>query len=298
MEADPGLQAFYAQPGPLTNPGPYRPLLDDLPRDVEELCAIVQGLVLHMHWAPAYGVTLSEERRRDAQARTFRAILARILQLDSRPLGEPRPPEARFVGTCRDFSLLLCATLRQQGVPARARCGFAAYFSPGKFEDHWVCEYWSAAQRRWVRVDAQIDALQRDTLHLEFDPLDVPTDQFLVAGRAWELCQAGHGDPARFGIFDMRGLWFIRGNLLRDLASLNRMELLPWDGWGLMLELGQKDESSPEDLSLLHRIASLTQGGDDAFGAMRNLYDSEPRLRVPSVVANFQTSADESIELS
>ncbi len=298
MEADPELRAFYTQPGPLTDPGRYRPLLDDLPRDVEDLCASVQGLVLNLHWAPAYGVALSEERRGDAQARTLRAILARILQLDSGPLREARPPEARFAGTCRDFTLLVCAMLRQQGVPARARYGFAAYFSPGQFEDHCVCEHWNAAQGRWVRVDAQLDALQRDALHLEFDPLDVPTDQFLVAGRAWELCQAGRADPAHFGILDMRGLWFIRGNLMRDLASLNRMELLPWDGWGLMLQLGQKDECSPEDLTLLNRIASLTQAGDEAFGAMRSLYDSEPRLRVPSIVTNFQTSADESIELS
>ena len=292
------VHAFYRGAEPLTDPGPYRELLDRMPHDIGDLCATVQGLVLNFHWAEAYGVALSAERRRDAQARSLRAILARILELDDRPLHEPRPPDVRFAGTCRDFTVLLCALLRQQGVPARARCGFAAYFSPGYFEDHWVCEHWSTTRGRWLRTDAQLDALQRDTLKLEFDPLDVPTDAFLVAGRAWELCTTGSADPARFGILDLRGRWFIRGNLLRDLAALNRMELLPWDGWGLMLRLGQADDCDAASLSLLNRISALTQGGDQLFDAMRRLYESEPSLRVPGSVTNFQTGAQESVQPS
>ena len=298
MATSSDLHAFYRQVGPMTDPGPFREHLRLLPKDIGDLCAAVQGLVLNFHWAEAYGVALSEERRRDAQARSVRAILARILELDDRPLHQPRPPEARFAGTCRDFTVLLCAMLRQQGVPARARYGFAAYFSPGYFEDHCVCEHWSPERGRWLLTDAQLDGLQRDTLKLEFDPLDVPRDQFLVAGHAWELCNAGGADPARFGILDMRGRWFIRGNLLRDLAALNRMELLPWDGWGLMLRLGRADECDAESLSLLNRISALTQAGDEVFDAMRRLYESEPSLRVPGSVTNFQTGAQESVRPS
>jgi hypothetical protein len=36
-------------------------------------------------------------------------------------------------------------------------------------------------------------------------------------------------------LFDMRSLWFIAGNLLRDVAALNNMEMLPWDSWGAMV---------------------------------------------------------------
>ena len=96
----------------------------------------------------------------------------------------------------------------------------------------------------------------------------------------------------------MRGLWFIRGNLLRDLAALNRMEVLPWDGWGLMLRLGQADDCDAESLSLLNRISALTQEGDQVFNAMRRLYESEPALRVPGSVTNFQTGAQESVQPS
>ena len=37
-----------------------------------------------------------------------------------------------------------------------------------------------------------------------------------------------------FGIFDWRGQWFAQNNLVRDFLSLNKIELLPWDSWGLM----------------------------------------------------------------
>lgn len=41
-------------------------------------------------------------------------------------------------------------------------------------------------------------------------------------------------DPARFGInvADIHRLWYVAQNLIRDLAALNRVEMLPWDVWG------------------------------------------------------------------
>lgn len=295
MPLDPEIQSFYRSCGAVTDPGRYRGFLDRLPRGIEELCNVVQGLVLHLHWARSYGVVSPERRQSDAQLRTLASMLERVMELDGRPLGEARPPELRLVGVCRHFALLLCAILRHQGVPARARCGFAAYFSPGEFVDHWVCEHWDAGRGVWVRTDAQLDALQRASLEPPFDPLDVPSDQFLVAGRAWQLCQSGDADPAKFGIFDMQGLWFIRGNLLRDLAALNRVELLPWDCWGLMLQLGEKDESTVEVLELLDRVAALTQKSDEAFDELRDVYSSEPTLAVPASVTNYQTGAQEQV---
>jgi len=292
MAADP-VRDYYARQGALSDPGPHAELLDDLPREVEALSRVVQGLVIHRNWALAYDVKLSAEGWADAQARSARAILSRILERDARPLHEPRPPAARFAGTCRDFSLLLCSFLRHRGVPARARCGFGTYFEPEKAVDHWVCEHWDAGRGAWVLSDAQIDDLQRGALDLDFDPLDAPRDRFLVAGQAWQQCREGRADPARFGIFDMWGLWFVRGNVARDLAALNKVELLPWDDWGLLRELDDGDESSHGDL--FDRAAALTQAGDDGFDALRTLYDADPGLHVPGRVHNFQTGKDETV---
>ena len=280
------LRDWYRAPGMMTDPGPHASLFEDLPRGVAGVCEVVQGLLLHAHWAESYGYKPPPERLGEVQVRPVAGMLRSMLAVDARPLASPRPLERRMLGNCRDFTTLGVAMLRHQRVPARARCGFGAYFQPGSFEDHWVVEYWSEAQGRWVLVDAQIDRFQREALRLPFDPLDVPRDQFVVAGQAWRSCRTGERDPERFGIFDMHGMWFICANLLRDLAALNRLELLPWDFWGL-LETEYGDYGDVE-LSLLDRIASLTTGGDAAFDELRALYDADVRLRVPAVIQSHR----------
>ena len=101
-------------------------------------------------------------------------------------------------------------------------------------------------------VDAQLDARQCELFKVTFDPLDVPRDQFLVAGDAWRLCRAGKAQPQAFGILDMHGLWFIASNVIRDVAALNNHEMLPWDVWGAMTR-----NDAELDLPFIDRLAEL-----------------------------------------
>jgi hypothetical protein len=222
--------------------------------------------------------------------------LERILELDQHPITDARPLEKRLVGNCRDFSVLLTAMLQHQGVPARARCGFGRYFIPNHYEDHWVCEYWITGQNRWVFVDAQLDRLQCEKLSIQFDPLDVPRDQFIVGGKAWQMCRSHQADPQAFGIFDMHGLWFVRGDFVRDVASLNKMELLPWDGWGL-IEAQDADLSS-DDLAFLDQVAELTSRDVPEFDKVRTLYENDHRLRVPETIHSYTQKGVEIVELA
>lgn len=286
---------YYRSSGPITAPGSNGGLVDQLPREIDALCRAIQGVVLHAHWAARYGVTLTPERREETQLRLVARQLERIIELDPRPLSEPREPERRLVGTCRDYAVLFAAALRHHGIPARARCGFGRYFSPGRFEDHWVGEYWNGGERRWILVDAQIDDLQRQALSLAFDPLDLPREQFVTGGRAWQLCRAGEADPGLFGIFDMHGLWFVRGNLVRDVAALNRMELLPWDTWGL-IDAADADLSA-SDLAFLDRMADLTAGDAPEFDAVRAAYERGPGLMVPRTIRSYTESGPRMVEI-
>jgi len=288
---------FYATPGPMTEPGAMAPLLSDLPRDVGALVRVVQGLLLHVFWAGRYGVDLDEARQSEVQIRPLAAKLDRIVELDPRPLSQPREPARRLVGNCRDFSLLLVGLLRHQGVPARARCGFGRYFEPDHYEDHWVGEYWNAAAGRWVLVDAQMDALQRGVLELPFDPLDVPRDQFITGGHAWQLCRTGQADPEAFGIHDMHGLWFVRGNLVRDVAALNKIELLPWDSWGLVTVEGSDEALSAADLAALDEMAVLSGGDAADFDRIQRLYESSEDWRVPPIITSFTPAGPVSVPL-
>ena len=281
---------FYRRPVDMTDPAEQASLFDGLPREPAALATVVQGLLMHEHIAPAYGLTLSAAQHGEAHVRAVDRMLDGIVAHDPRPLGEARPVGERQVGVCRHFTLLHVALLRHHGVPARARCGFGAYFEAGRFVDHWVTEYWNEALGRWLLVDAQLDARQRALFNIGFDPLDVPRDQFVVAGDAWRLCRDGKADPQAFGILDMHGLWFVAGNLIRDVAALNNREMLPWDVWGAM-----QLADDGLDLALFDRVAALTRDPDAHLDELRALFASDERLAVPATVFNAVLNRSESV---
>ena len=270
----------FRSPIDMSDAGTKARLLDGLPRDVGSLTKVVQGLLIHEHVAPVYGVTLSAEQHAQAHVRSVEKMLDCIARQDRRPLTQARPPGERVVGVCRLFTLLHVAMLRRQGVAARARCGFGAYFEKGKFIDHWVTEYWNEGEQRWVLVDSQLDQRQRDLFAIAFDPLDVPREQFLVAGDAWQLCRIDKADPGAFGILDMHGLWFIAGNVIRDVAALNNREMLPWDIWGAMTQ-----NDAELDLPFIDQLAAFSHAPDRHFGDLRAAY-KDKRVAVPATVFN------------
>jgi Transglutaminase-like superfamily len=273
----------------MTSPGKYASLFDALPADVAGLARVVQGLMIHEFLVGMYGVTLAEEDRDRVNLRRVEQVLDAIVSRDDRPLDVARAPAERIATNCRGFTVMIVAMLRAKGVPARARCGFGAYFTPGFFEDHWVAEYWDADRGRWKLVDAQIDGRQRDLFHVDFDPTDVPRDKFVIAGDAWVKVRAGSADPAKYGLSSIgeSGDWWIAGNLVRDAAALDNVELLPWDVWGAM---PKPDEEF--DPALFDELATATR--EPSIDDVRRLMTVD-RLRVPGEVFNVQHERLEAI---
>ena len=285
------IPAYYTQQSFITDPGEYAYLYDDLPHDIDGLCKVVQGLIIHYRDGMMFDFTIPEERKVEIDTRYVPDMLARIQELDNRPLAEGRPPERRFVGCCRDFSTLFCSMARFRGIPTRTRIGFAAYFDPTFNHDHEIAECWDAVAQHWRLVDPEMSSLHIRVNKITFDVHDVPCDQFMVGGQVWQRCRSGQSDPNLFGVdpnMDLKGLWFIRQKLIQDLAAQNKKELLLWDCWGLML----KQELSEEDVALLDKLAMLTQGGDDAFAEVQAVYENDEGLRVPSVVMSFSPVAE------
>lgn len=270
----------YSKPGVMTDLEGFDEELVGMPTDPAGIAVAVQGLVVHLFWAKSYDLDVPADREHEVRTRSAARMIETILRHDPRPLVERREPGARFLGNCRHFSTFTVALLRRAGIPSRARCGFGNYFEPGKWIDHWIVEHWDG--ERWVELDAQIDEFQRKALGLAADPSDLPPGEFfLPAGAAWQRCQAGLEDGDRFGILDMWGQWFIRGNIARDLASLNKAEMLPWDGWGDLASL----EPPPGGDAYVDEVAALTVSGD--HDAIRARYESDDGLRVPSKVICF-----------
>ena len=287
---------FYAQPSAMTSSGSHGPLLSELPNEVSDLARIIQHLVVYDVVAPEfYGFTIPESRQSEIHIRSLDKILDGILALDHRPLSVPRPVDKRLVGRCHHFMQLMIGILRSKGIPARARCGFGSYFNPPQFEDHWVCEYWNPTKSRWTFVDTQFDQVWRKKLKIDHDILDVPRDRFLVAGDAWTQCRNGEADPSTFGIefVNLRGLWYIAGSLVREVAALNKVEMLPWDVWGAQ---PRPNETLDDDqLAFFDRLAALTRGPDNSLHELRKLFDTDERVRIASVVFNSLLNRPEPI---
>jgi hypothetical protein len=296
LAMNPDIHQFYGIQSPLSSPGRHAALFDALPSDAAGINRTVQGLLIHEHVAKDfYGVDLTEKRRAESHIRPVEKIVDAILALDSHPLSLARAPEKRLAGICRHFALLAVTMFRARGIPARMRCGFGTYFNPPFFEDHVVCEYWKAAQNRWVLVDPQFDAVWLKHFDLDHDILDVPRDRFLVSAEAWRRCRNGDAAPARFGIafHDLRGLWFVAGSLVREVAALNKHELLPWDMWGAQPGINASLDAGA--LAFFDRLAELAIAPDENFGELRKVYAGDDRLRLTGTVYNAQRRRDETV---
>lgn len=291
---------FYSKHGLMSNPRKHAPLFTDLPDDVPSLCKVVQGLLIHEGWANAYGVSVSENRNLESSTRMVSEKMELIQQLEDRPLIEARPPEKRLISVCRDFALMLTAMLRQKGIPARVRYGFATYFNPPDVKDaygeHVITEYWNAPKQRWVLVDAQLDELQCKTVQISFDPCDVPRNLYLTADVAWRRYRNNEVDPKNFGFLpNYTGLWYVKAHLARDIAALNKIEMLCWDYWGIF---ERRDINlSDDDIKLLDQAAELSLAGNCALGELRSLYLKDMRIRVPPVVKSWYVEDEKEYRL-
>ncbi len=287
----PHAAAFYRAHSAFSDPGDLVPLCADLPSDPARLAGVARGMVIHRLEGELFRCDIPRDRLRDdAETRYLDDILRIVVERNEAPLTRRREAGDRFVGVCRDFALLHCSFLRHAGVPARLRCGFADYLGRDGFHvDHVVTEYWDDA-RGWLLADSQLaDPEVVDTGALDFDPMDVPRDRFLVAGAVWQAVRAGEADPRAFGLHppeegSMWGEWFVAGAVRLDLAALNKVETLLWDVWGTG---AGSDEEMTDAIRALYDRASLVACDDVPFDAARKLFAEDEGLRTPRTVLSL-----------
>ena len=312
------MLSYYSEPGAITDLGKHKDFTSWLIKDPGAIYQVVQGLIVHDLWIGHYGEKYAEDRELSQATAYMEELLDKALELDHSNLAIPRHPRNRVIACCREFAVLMCALLRAKGIPARSRCGFAVYLGwGGKYEDHWICEYWDGS--RWVMTDPQIDPFQQSCLLYwslnsdrqtenavqrlrELNPRDLRSEDFLTAGQAWKLCRKGEADPGDFGIGcpilpewgieSLYGLWFVRGQLLRDFAALNKVETVPylvrickgldWKSWRLVYL--KDSELTHDELVLLDTIAELTTNVDKNFSDIRKAYSTHRDLAAPDEI--------------
>ena len=233
-ERDDEMLEYYAAPGPMTDLTDVpADVFDGLPTDPVGLCRTVPGLLVHEMWADAYGFDVPESRltdlqtrfggrddRRDSAARR-RAAVRRAArraadggQLPALQHAQQRVVAARRHPGPRPLRLRHVLRARQVRRPLGHRV-----LAPGRAT---VGQDRRPARRRAAGGD------HRRLRHRGPAARAVPACRRGVAASAGR----GRAEPDTFGIFEFWGLWFVQANVVRELAALNKMELLPWDVWG------------------------------------------------------------------
>ncbi|MFE5292081.1 transglutaminase domain-containing protein [Isoptericola sp. NPDC056618] len=228
--------AEYARHSAYSDPGAHAPLLRAVAPDAAAVSAAACATIVHYR---AGSPALADAQRADIDQRWLATILDTAVARRPGPLAAPRDLPQQVAGCCRDHTLFSLGVLREHGVPARSRIGFAGYFEPPFFHDHVVVEHWDAGgtgeDGRWVRWDPELS----DDGSWGFDPRDLPTgpaSPFPTAAEVWRAIRAGEADPASYGVApelpELGGQDFVRGYVLLELAHRMRDEVLLWDVWG------------------------------------------------------------------
>lgn len=260
----------FQQHGTMTCPGRHAEAFDALPGKVAALVDVTRGLFVHGDFLGLYSLDDTALSAQSRETLTVEKRLDRVFAGSLDPLTVARNPDCREVGTCRDYALMVCGMLRQKGIAARVRCGFARYFAADRLEDHWLCEYWLEHQARWARADAQLDDRHRDHLGITFDTCDLPDGEFVTAEEAWRLVRNDGFDPDLFGHGETAGEWFLWVNLARDYLSLGGKEVSSWDEWRQAVAcrpvLSVVDRTTCEDIA--NRIRTVERNGPSDSSAL------------------------------
>ena len=160
---------FYTNHSPITDPGEYGFLFDDLPDKPADMIPVIAGLLLHYWAARDMKLQLGRDQRNEQRLRTVKERLAQMYKHDPTSLTIPRDVHQMQIGRCRDFAVLMVSMLRHKHIPARMRVGFQVYFNNYNFHgDHWISEYWDIKQGRWRLIDPDIGGADPELLQRSF----------------------------------------------------------------------------------------------------------------------------------
>lgn len=273
----------WAQHSAYSDPGPFAPLFLAVPSDLETVCAA--SLNLAVNFRGAYP-DLPQIHWPEVDSRWVQSILR--LDQSRHPgmgLDEPRALKERVAGCCRDHSLLTVAILREHGIPARSRVGFANYLTPNWHYDHVIVELWDGD--RWVLTDPEMadrDATAAGDAE-PFDPRDMISGigaPYETAAQVWTGYRAGTIDPSRYGVYlgsNSTGADFVQMYVIFEVAHRFRDELLLWDGWGATMHA--PPELTDELAALLLRADA---GDQEAENALAEWYRTDDRLHPGSEI--------------
>ncbi len=282
----------YRKTGTFTYAGAYGDYFRSLPDDVSELGRLICGQVIHrvtlqegnanananliygdMNRYPWYRM-----RCEDDVLLTAPALVSELFRLDARGFVKDRKVEHKIVVTCRYVSVLMSAILKAKGVPARCRAGFAPYFQEGVSMDHWINQYYSREEERWITFDA--DGFYEEG-GMPLSQYDMPTDSFDWAAEAYLAVRSGETDGNRYLFADSqktRALGAVIRYLLYDFHALMNHELT-YSFLPAYLD-GRIGNLSQGELQELDGLAKRLLEPDRYFDELYDIWQRERKFRI------------------
>lgn len=297
MKLEPKLKEHYLSFSTFTYPGLYRQkLINDLPDDIREIGLLIRKNFIHRTTLAAGNIGNNSDLRfgdmtkvpwwrqpEDDNLPTAAAMLAELYRRDERGLVPDRAVENKLVLTCRFVAILLAAILKSKGIPARVRSGNASYFPPhykfGKVSwDHWINQYWSDEQDRWVIIDVDGSL----SLAEDLDPYDLPVGAFDFPGKAWLDVRAGKVDPDYFyNAGGERGAIVVAWSLFYDFHSLMNNEIIYLHG-PEMVKMRSFPKLTQKQLEAIDELAELMLDPDANFDRLKHIWETKKESRLLS----------------
>lgn len=279
-----------------TYPGLYQDKLkNDLPDNIREIGFLVRKNIIHRTTLAAGNTGTNADTRfgdmtkvpwwrqpEDDILVTAGAMLAELYRRDERGFVNDREPKDKLVLTCRFVAIVIASILKSKGIPARVRSGNAPYFDMGELgnvsTDHWINQYWSAQENRWVTIDVDGSL----SLKEKIDPYDMPGGKFDFPADAWLGIRSGKLNPNKFhNAKPERGTIVVIWSLFYDFHSLMNNEIIYI--YGLAGGYGSYEKFNKltaKELEKIDHLARLMQKPDDNFDQLLKIWETEKDFRL------------------
>lgn len=290
------IKKYYLNFSTYTFPGLYQEKLkNDLPDNIREIGLLIRKNFIHRSTLTEGNIGTNSDLRfgdmtkvpwwrqpEDDILITASAMLAELYRRDERGVVNDRAPKDKLVLTCRFVSIMMASILKSKGIPARVRSGNAAYFDMGKLgnvsTDHWINQYWSEQENRWVTIDVDGSL----SLKEKFDPYDMPDGKFDFPADAWLGIRAGKLNPQHFhNTKPENGAIVVLWSLFYDFHSLMNNEIIyiygPAGGYG---GYDKFNNLTKDELEKIDNLARLMQNPDENFDELVKVWETEKDFRL------------------
>ncbi len=273
------IAIFYKQTSMYTNYEGFYNYFKSLPDDLDELSKLIRNNIMHR-------VTLLKAFKTSNQSITKKypwyrnrcdddilltapAMMSELFRQDKRGLTNSRRVEDMIVVTCRYVSVLTASILKAKGMIVLVRSGFAPWIRENEACDHWICQYYNKAEKRWIDYDVD------KQIH------DDKNKKIITAAQSWLSVRAGKVDVNYFvhGT-KTRGLPMLARSLFFDFHALMNDEI-SYLFFPTYIDTDKEFfKLSTDELKELDDLATLMLEPDKNFDQLRYIFRQDKKLRV------------------